>query len=84
MAFQLRTFYHIVMQNTVVGNVNNLEFHIIRNLLRVFFFKHYHESWSHFSFHTSNVLFGLIEHDQWFPEHRVKWNNKTNCKYHHD
>ena len=25
------------MQNTVVGNVNNLEFHRIRNLLRVFF-----------------------------------------------
>ena len=38
MAFQLRTFYHIVMQNTVVGNVNNLELHRIRNLLRVFLY----------------------------------------------
>ena len=26
------------MQNTVVGNVNNLDFHSIRNLLRVFVF----------------------------------------------
>ena len=26
------------MQNTVVGNVNNLEFHRIRNLLRVFLY----------------------------------------------